>query len=119
MRITTLATLLMLTSCVTLPPPVTARYEFTDYEVQLELQERSRSCVLNSALLQNKGSRSLDSVSVALLVTSADGVTLSNIGINFPPTVRGGKALAAYVNSSILAFSPCSAVRTNLRGYGG
>lgn len=108
-----------LISCATPKPPVAARYAFDDYEVRLELQERSRSCVLSSALLQNTGSRPLDYVYTMLLVTSAEGVTLNNISINFPPTIRGGKALAAHVDSPLIALSPCSAVRTTLRGSHG
>lgn len=99
--------------------PMTTTYDFPDYRVEVAFQSGDRGCVLSAAAIENKGNRPLSYIYTRLLSVSAEGVTITTIGINFPPTIQGGAAKAAHADSSVVALVPCTAIRTQLDGSKG
>ena len=99
--------------------PMTTTYDFPDYRVEIAFQSGDRGCVLSAAALENKGNRPLNYVYTRLLSVSTEGVTITTIGINFPPTIQGGVAKAAHADSSVVALVPCTSIRTQLDGSKG
>jgi hypothetical protein len=99
--------------------PLTTTYDFPDYRVEVAFQSGDRGCVLSAAAIENKGNRPLSYIYTRLLSVSAEGVTITTIGINFPPTIQGGVAKAAHADSSVVALVPCTSIRTQLDGSKG
>ncbi len=99
--------------------PLTKTYDFADYRVEIAFLSGDRGCMLSAAALENKGNRPLSTVYTRLLSVSAEGVTLNQIGINFPATIQGGAARAAHADSTIVALAPCTAIQTQLDGSKG
>jgi hypothetical protein len=99
--------------------PLTTTYDFPDYRVEVAFQSGDRGCVLSAAALENKGNRPLNYVYTRLLSVSAQGVTITTIGINFPPTIQGGVAKAVHADSTVVALVPCTAIQTQLDGSKG
>jgi hypothetical protein len=99
--------------------PLTTTYDFPDYRVEVAFQSGDRGCVLSAAALENKGNRPLNYVYTRLLSVSAEGVTITAIGINFPPTIQGGVAKAVHADSTVVALVPCTAIQTQLDGSKG
>lgn len=109
----------LLAGCAAPKPPSGTSFNFADYEVTIFLTSGWYSCEIASATLKNKGNRPLGYVYTRMLATTNDGVTVSDVGINFMPTVPRGASKAAHIDSRTVAMSPCDRINIRLSGSKG